>query len=165
MINEKRTVIIRDVELYWANLNPESPKAPFGTMQWDVQIRTRDKSAAEAMQKEYYLTMKKDSDDEGDYWKANIKRKATKNDGSKNTPPDVVNGNKQAIDGNTIGNGSKGNVMLFQYPYEVAGRKGVASMLSKVQVVDLKVYQPDSGTDFEVVEGSADAPSREAVDF
>jgi len=164
MINEKRTVIIRDVELYWANLNPESPKAPFGTMQWDVQIRTRDKAAAKEMQEKYYITMKKEEDDQGDYWKANLKRKAIKNDGGKNTPPDVVDGNKQAINGNTIGNGSKGNVMLFQYPYDVAGRKGVASMLSKVQVVDLKLYQPDSGTDFEVVEGSAPTEGA-AVDF
>jgi len=164
MINEKRTVIIRDVELYWANLNPESPKAPFGTMQWDVQIRTRDKAAAKEMQEKYYITMKKEEDEQGDYWKANLKRKAIKNDGGKNTPPDVVDGNKQAINGNTIGNGSKGNVMLFQYPYDVAGRKGVASMLSKVQVVDLKLYQPDSGTDFEVVEGSAPTGDA-AVDF
>jgi hypothetical protein len=165
MINEKRTVIIRDVELHWANLNPENPKAPFGTMQWDVQNRTRDKTAAKEMQEKYYLTMKKEEDEQGDYWKANIKRKAIKNDGGKNTPPDVVDGNKQSINGNSIGNGSVGNVMLFQYPYDVAGRKGVASMLSKVQVVDLKLYQPDSGTDFEIVEGSAAPAGDSAVDF
>jgi len=164
MIKEARTVIIRDVELHYPNLNPESPKSPFGTMQWDVQIRTRDKAAAKEMQEKYYITMKKEEDEQGDYWKANLKRKVVKRDGSKNTPPEVVDGNKQPISSINIGNGSVGNIMLFQYPYDTAGRKGVASMLSKVQVVDLKLYQPNSGTDFDVVEGSAPTEGA-AVDF
>jgi len=157
MINEKRTVIIRDAEMHWAKLG--KPVEPFGTLQWELQIRTRDKQAAEEWKKEYYLPVKTEEDDEGTYYKANLKRKAIKRDGERNTPPDVLDGNKQPIESDSIGNGSVGNIMLFQYPYDVAGRKGVASILSKVQVIDLKRYVPDSSTDFEIVEseGSEEA--------
>jgi len=153
MINEKRTVIIRDAEMHWAKLG--KPVEPFGTLQWELQIRTRDKKAAEEWKKEYYLPVKTEEDDEGTYYKANLKRKAIKKDGERNTPPDVLDGNKQPIENDSIGNGSVGNVMLFQYPYDVAGRKGVASILSKVQVIDLKRYVPDSSTDFEIVESES----------
>lgn len=104
-------------------------------------------------------------DDDGDevYWKANLKRKETNKDGNPLEPPVVVNGNKQPIDAGTIGNGSTGNLILFQYPYDVAGRKGVASQISRVQVIDYKVWTPNTAVDFDVV----DAPSNETaqVDF
>jgi len=67
------------------------------------------------------------------------------------------------MDGNKVGNGSVGNVMLFQYPYDVGGRKGVASILSKVQVTDLKEYTPNTGTDFDVIEGESEGDAQ--VDF
>jgi hypothetical protein len=53
--------------------------------------------------------------------------------------------------------------MLFQYPYDVGGRKGVASILSKVQVTDLKEYTPSTETDFDVI-GDAEAGESQ-VDF
>ncbi len=53
---------------------------------------------------------------------------------------------------------------LFQYPYEMAGRKGVSSMLSKVQVTELKEYKPTTETDFDVIEGG-DAAADGSVDF
>ena len=163
MINEKRTVIIRDAEMHWAKL--VKPVDPFGTLQWELQIRTRDKDTAKSWKNDFFLTVKQEDDDDGVYWKSNLKRKAIKKDGEKNTAPDVLDGSKQPIDGGTIGNGSVGNVMLFQYPYDVGGRKGVSSILSKVQVTDLKVYSPDTGTDFDII---GDAPSGEgdaSVDF
>ena len=54
--------------------------------------------------------------------------------------------------------------MLFQYPYDVAGRKGVSSILSKVQVTDLKVYTQDTSTDFDVIESTTDT-GEDKVDF
>jgi hypothetical protein len=161
MINEKRTVIIRDAEMHWAKL--DKPVEPFGTLQWELQIRTNDKKVADAWKKEYYLPVKSEEGDNGTYYKANVKRKAIKKDGERNTAPDVLDGNKQKIESGSIGNGSVGNVMLFQYPYDVAGRKGVASILSKVQVTDLKVYVPDSSTDFEIIE--SDSKEEATADF
>jgi len=109
------------------------------------------------------LPVKSEEGDNGTYYKANVKRKAIKKDGERNTAPDVLDGNKQKIESGSIGNGSVGNVMLFQYPYDVAGRKGVASILSKVQVTDLKVYVPDSSTDFEIIE--SDSKEEATADF
>ena len=162
MINEKRTVIIRDAELHWAKL--VKPVEPFGTLQWELQMRTADKDEAEKWKKEFYLTVKTEDGDDGTYYKANVKRKAIKKDGDQNTPPDVLDGAKKPIDGSNVGNGSIGNVMLFQFPYEMQGRKGVSSILSKVQVTDLKVYQNSNATDFDVIDG-AEESGEAAVDF
>jgi|VirMetMinimDraft_7_1064189.scaffolds.fasta_scaffold24687_3 hypothetical protein len=161
MISEKRTVIVRDVELYWAKL--VKPVEPFGTLQWELQMRTRDKDEAKKWKEDFYLNTKTEEDDEGVFYKTNVKRKALKKDGDQNTAPDVLDNAKAAIDGNKVGNGSTGNVMLFQYPYDVGGRKGVASILSKVQVTDLKEYTPSTETDFDVI-GDAEAGDSQ-VDF
>ena len=161
MISEKRTVIVRDVELYWAKL--VKPVEPFGTLQWELQMRTRDKAEAKKWKEDFYLNTKTEEDDEGVFYKTNVKRKALKKDGDQNTAPDVLDNAKAAIDGNKVGNGSTGNVMLFQYPYDVGGRKGVASILSKVQVTDLKEYTPSTETDFDVI-GDAEAGESQ-VDF
>jgi len=161
MISEKRTVIVRDVELYWAKL--VKPVEPFGTLQWELQMRTRDKAEAKKWKEDFYLNTKTEEDDEGVFYKTNVKRKALKKDGDQNTAPDVLDNAKVAIDGNKVGNGSTGNVMLFQYPYDVGGRKGVASILSKVQVTDLKEYTPSTETDFDVI-GDAEAGDSQ-VDF
>jgi hypothetical protein len=68
------------------------------------------------------------------------------------------------MDGNNIGNGTKVNVNLWQYEYEAPGRKGIATSLTAVQVVELKEYTPTAG--FEAIE-SVDAAevSKEAPVF
>jgi len=158
MINEKRTVIVKDVELHWAKL--ETPVDPFKTGEklWEVQIRTADEEVAKKWAKEYYINAKKD--DEG-FWKANVKRKELNGKGETNKAPDVLGRSNQPISASNIGNGSIGDLKLFQYPYDVAGRKGVASMLSAVRITDLKEYAPTSDVDFDVIdtpaEGSAQA--------
>ena len=158
MINEKRTVILKDVELHWAKL--DKPVDPFKTGErlWEVQIRTADEVIAKQWAKEYYINAKKD--DEG-FWKANVKRKELNGKGETNKAPDVLGRSNQPISASNIGNGSIGDLKLFQYPYDVAGRKGVASMLSAVRVTDLKEYAPTSDVDFDVIdtpaEGSAQA--------
>ena len=39
-----------------------------------------------------------------------------------------------------IGNGSTGNVVVYQYAYETAGRSGIASSLTAIQILSLKEY-------------------------
>ena len=161
MINEKRTEIIRNAELHWAKL--VKPVEPFGTLQWELQMRTRDKDEAKKWKEDFYLNVKTEEDDSGVFYKTNVKRKAIKKDGEPNDAPEVLDGAKKSMDGNKVGNCSIGNVMLFQYPYDVGGRKGVASILSKVQVTDLKEYTPNTGTDFDVIEGESEGDAQ--VDF
>jgi len=135
MIEEKRTVILSDVELHWAKL--DSPVDPFKTGEkvWEVQIRTDKEDVAKTWAKEYFINAKKD--DEG-FWKANIKRKELNRKGESNNPPIVLGRNNQPIPSSNIGNGSIGDLKLFQYPYNVAGRKGVSSMISSVKNKDIK---------------------------
>jgi hypothetical protein len=145
---EKRNYRIDNVELNWAKL--AKPVSPFGTLQWELQIATTDKALAKTLSEEHFNVKEKD----GKYVVA-LKRKAVKADGSENRPVTVMDGQKKALDPTIIGNGSIGNVQVFQYPYDTAGRKGVATTLSGVQVVKLVQYNPDN-SGFSVVEGADD---------
>lgn len=135
---EKRNYRIDNVELNWAKL--AKPVSPFGTLQWELQIATEDKALAEELRANHFNVKEKDGK-----FVVSLKRKAVKSDGTDNTPVRVVNAQLAEIDANTLGNGSRGNVIVFQYPYETAGRSGVASSLSGVQVTELVEYTPGTG--------------------
>ena len=86
-----------------------------------------------------------------------LKRNAKKRDGSDNGKVRVVGADKMPLSA-TIGNGSKGNVIVWQYPYSApGGRSGISGSLTAVQVTDLVEYNSGS-VDFDVV---ADAPASE----
>ena len=144
---EKRNYKIEGVELNWAKL--DTPVSPFGTLQWELQIATTDADKAAELKENHLNVKEKDGK-----FIVSLKRKAKKSDGSDNTPVRVVDGQLNEIKGGSIGNGSVGNVMVFQYPYEAVGRKGIASSLSGVQVTELVEYTPGTGG-FDVV-GSTD---------
>jgi len=155
MISEKRTVIVKDVDLFYTKV--DQPVKPFGTVRWELQMRTNDKSTADMWKKEYFLNIK---EIDGSY-AVNVHKNAVNKEGADVDPPQVVDKARSPIKGNNIGNGSKGNVKLFQYPYDVAGKKGVSSMLVGLQVVDLVPYEPDSSIDFEIL----DEPAKTGTDF
>lgn len=118
------TTIIRNVELHYPRL--VRPHSPFGAEVWDVQVRTSDEDTVEQL-KAAGVNMKAHTDG---YWHANVKRKT---EGSKgpNKPPVLVDGNKQPWDLDVnIGNGSIGNLKLFSYDYNTAGRSGRSAILS-----------------------------------
>lgn len=168
MIKESRTVIVNDVELFYVKMDADKPVEPFGQLQWELQMRTRDKEVAKSWKEDFYLTPKTDEDEKGIFYRVNVKKKAIKKDGTKADCPEAVDKNKQELDATTIGNESRGNVKLFQYPYDVAGRQGVATMLSAVQVTEYKKYTPkNGGTDFDII-GDDSEPviaGESAVDF
>ena len=84
-----------------------------------------------------------------------VKRKAIKADGSAMDPVRVVDAQKMPLARrSSIGNGSTGNVIVWQAPYNTAGRSGIANSLTAVQVTNLVEYTA-GGADFDVV----DAPS------
>jgi hypothetical protein len=152
---EKRNYRIDGVELNWAKLS--KPVSPFGTLQWELQIATADKSLADTLAKEHFNVKEKD----GKFVIA-LKRKAIKADGSQNKPVNVVDASNKELDPTIIGNGSTGNVIVFQYPYEVSGRKGIATTLSGVQVTNLVEYSPNT-SGFSAVEGADAGDDEEAV--
>ena len=128
------TDIIRNVEFYWANVY--KPHAPFGTEIFDIQIRTNDAKTVKQCES-LGINLKKH--DEG-YYFGNIKRKTVNAKGDAMEPPKVLNAAKEMMD-EPIGNGSKGNVIVFSYDYKVGGKKGRTAMLTALQVVDLVPYK------------------------
>lgn len=138
-----QTVIISNAELFFAKLDPAKPNASFNrdNPTWEVQIRTRDKAEAKSW-KEMNLRVQPKEDDDGIYYAANLKKKSKKRDGSDMAPVNVVAGDLSPVDPATIGNGSVGNLSVYQYEYNVNGSKGIASMLMGVQITTLNEYTP-----------------------
>jgi len=147
--------IIKEAQLYFCKLDPKRPNDKFDRENptWEVQIRTNDKKKAKEWE-DLKLKVNKDEDKQGKlYYKVNLKKKSKKRDGSDQEPVTVVGGDLTAIDPNTIGNGSIANIRIYQYEYDVAGRKGLASMLMAVQITELHKYEPKPREDdFEMSE-------------
>lgn len=147
--NEPRNVVLKDLELYWAKL--DKPVEPFGTPQWEIQVRFPKKRIKEM--EEYGKV--KETDTAGIY-SINFKKKAELKDGSPAKKVKVVDGKGEDLDPRTIGNGSKGAVKLMLKDYQIKGPKGNVTkegtqvMLIAVQVKDLIVYEPKgAGDDFD----------------
>jgi len=149
---------IENVELNWAKLDPSNPTEAFGNIQWELQIATDDAALAEDMRNHHLNVKEKD----GKYV-VQLKRKATKKDNTPSRPVVVVGADTSPLDPTIIGNGSRGNVVVYQYNYDVGGRKGIGSLLSAVQVVDLVRYNPTASTGFEVVSGNTTPDAEDAA--
>jgi len=146
--------ILNNVELFFAKLDPKKPNATFDANNptWEVQIRTRDKKVAKEW-KDLNINVKTDDDDDGVFYKANLKKKTKKANGEPQNPVKLLGGDLSDINPNTLGNGSIGNVRIYQYKYNVGGREGIASMLMAVQITTLKEYTPKPREDdFEMTE-------------
>ena len=137
MANDNKTVVVKGAELWWAKLNADKPVSPFGTPIWELQLRTRDKAEMKKW-KDEGLNVKTEDDDEGIYYRAQVKRKAIfEKTGEKMQPVVVVDAKLMPLEADTLGNGSVGNVQLRTRPYEVGGRKGISVELKAVQVTKL----------------------------
>ena len=147
--------IIKEAQLYFSKLDPKNPNGKFdpNNPTWEVQIRTNDKKKAKEWE-DLKLKVNKDEDKQGKlYYKVNLKKKSKKRDGSDQEPVTVVGGDLTPIDPKTIGNGSIANIRIYQYEYDIAGRKGLASMLMAVQITELHKYEPKPrDDDFEMSE-------------
>lgn len=155
MIEAPRNVLISDVEFNYVRV--DSPvKNPFGGPDaYEMQIATTDAAKAQEMRDAFLNVKEKDGK-----FVASLKRKAARADGSDNGKVRVVDANKAPFEAvRTIGNGSRGNVIVWQAPYDTMGRKGVSSSLTAIQVTDLEVYTPQASVDFDVVGGSEETPS------
>jgi hypothetical protein len=154
-----RSIILKDLTAKFCRISgTDAPVNPFGSKQWEMVIQTSDADKVQEL-KDLGLNVKQDKEDEKTF-NVNLKRKGIKADGNPNAPVKIVDSKLQPLEGNNIGNGSKVNVNLWQYEYEAPGRKGVATSLTAVQVVELVEYTPTAG--FEVVgEAPAEAKAEE----
>ena len=144
-MDKPRNYLISDVELNWARL--DTPTNPFGTEIYEIQIATTDKAKADELKANHFNVKERDGK-----FVVSLKRNAKKRDGSDNGKVRVVDSAKNPMS-SPIGNGSVGNVIVWQYPYENMGRKGISGSLTAVQVTELVEYNP-SGVDFDIVGGS-----------
>lgn len=152
-----RNFKIMDVELNWARL--DTPVNPFGTEQYELQIATTDKMKAEELRANHFNVKEKDGK-----FVVSLKRKAKKADGSDNGKVRVVNADLSPVENiRELGNGSTGNVIVFQYPYSAMGRSGVASSLTAVQVTDFQVYKSDAAADFDAIGEVAETANPEQL--
>jgi hypothetical protein len=137
--------IIRDCEIWFAKLDPKRPNAKYNKKNptWECQIRTASKEVKKAWEA-MNLSVKAVVPDEGDpYFRVNLRKKSIKEDGEAAGPVKVVNGGLDDIDPNTIGNGSIGNIRIFQYEYpkDDGKSKGIASVLMGIQITKHIVYK------------------------
>ena len=151
MIDAPRNLKIMDVELNWVKLDTPV-KTPFGHEQYEMQIATEDKDVAAKWKSDDLNVKEKDGK-----FTVSLKRKALRADGSDNGKVRVVDpGLNPVANVREIGNGSRGNVIVWQAPYDSYGRKGVSSSLTAVQITVFERYVP-TGVDFDPVE---EAPAK-----
>lgn len=143
--------ILQDVEIHFAKVDPKRPNAKYNKKNptWECQIRTESRE-----KRKEWLALGlpvKDviPDEEGmkPYYRVNLRKKSIKEkDGEPASPVDVIDGKKNPVDPNSIGNGSRGNIRIFQYEYtkdkENGGGKGTASVLMGIQLTKHVVYVP-----------------------
>lgn len=92
-----------------------------------------------------------------------LKRKEFRSNGDENGPVRVVDGNNQPLDPSIIGNGSKGNAIVYQMQYDTAGRKGIFNSLTAVQITDLVEYTGGANNmEFDIVGGGTVTPTESA---
>ena len=146
MLESTRNFMISDVELNWAKL--VSPVDPFQQgARYEMQIATTDATKAQEWKDNYLNVKEKDG-----VFTVQLKRMAERKDGSDNGKVRVVDANRAPFENvGSIGNGSRGNVIVSQFPYSYAGRKGVGTSLEAVQVTDYQEYTPENAMDFDIV--------------
>ena len=151
--------LLKNCELHYIKCDPKRPNASFNKKNptWEAQIRTTDleqKKEWDALGlKPKLLVGKEGEENEGEpiltadgkkQWRVNLKKKSITKDGTAASPVKIVNGSLEDIDPNSVGNGSTGNVRIYQYEFDQEGKKekGVASVLMAIQLKRHVVYIP-----------------------
>jgi hypothetical protein len=156
--------ILKNVALFYVKCNPKRPNKRLNpdNPTWEVQLRTTNKDQkkewdALGLKTHAVRTDPEDEESKIAYWRTNLRKRSIKaENGEKAGPVEVKDGKLRDLNPDTIGNGSIGNVRLFQYPYKKGD--GTASVLMGIQVTKLIKYEPKERdddfeeTDMEVVE-------------
>ena len=148
--------ILNNCEIYYIKCNPAKPSAKVTPERprWEVQVRTTDKAIKKHWESIGIKVKVVDPDDGAVYYKATFSKNAfkkVKKDGidvlEAATPVEVVDGELNPLDPDTIGNGSIGNVRVLPREYSFIdkdGKKmeGIQFTLMGVQVTRHLVYTP-----------------------
>jgi len=153
MSKQNASSVIRNVSFYYAKL--DKPVSPFGTDIYDMQVRF-PKERIEEMSAYGKVREVEDGN-----FAINITRKA-KNAKGQATPVRIVDTNKNPIT-DLIGNGSSGNIIVYQYDWAVSGRTGRKTVLIAVQVTDMIKYVPQEAVDFDILPNDMPKYSKEQV--
>jgi len=158
IIDAPRNYMIRNVQLNWAHL--DKPLNPFGKEQYEMQIATTDKKVADEWSANYLKVKEK----EGVY-SVGLTRKVLQYKGEPNGKVKVVTSDLKPLpEGVMIGNGSIGNVKIYQRPYnDIAGSSGTSNSLTAVQVTSLIVYEGNPDDNFVVIEESGTPTKTDSV--
>jgi len=155
MTTSNKTSIIRNVNFYYAKL--DKPVSPFGTEIFDLQVRFPKERIQEMS------AYGKVREVEDGNFAINITRKAKNAKGQK-TPVRIVDTDKNPVK-DLIGNGSSGNIIVYQYDWNVSGRSGTKTILIAVQVTNLIKYVPQTEVDFDILEPVANKEEPVSADF
>jgi len=141
--------IIKDVEIYWAKLDPKRPVPKYlkpTVKEWSLEIRTYDKAVSEQWKSEFHLRPKflEAADGGKPYYRAKLQKMAianTKDPEAKiGEPVEVVGPKLEAINPNTVGNGSIGDVMVHFRNWTFENKPGISADLRKVRIKKLVEY-------------------------
>lgn len=136
--------ILKDCELWFAKLDPKHPNRKFNKKNptWEVQIRTTNKEQKKQWELAGLSVKAVIPDDGPSYFRVNLRKKTIKADGEAASPVQVMTPRMEPVDPNTIGNGSIGNIRIFQYKFpREDGTQGVASVLMAIQLRKHVVYK------------------------
>jgi hypothetical protein len=145
--------VVRGVELFWVKCDIDNPDRyqGKGSAKWTVQFRVKTKKQKEELEKEYGFKFSPVEGEDGKLvYKSSISRFAFKADATgeenlkdPNEPVKVIGGNLAALDPNTVGNGSVGNIS-FYFKDDKSGRT-----LKGIQVTEYKVFERQDANEFE----------------
>lgn len=168
--------VLNDCELFYVKCDPARPNKAFDADRpsWEVQLRTTSPAKKDewiAVGFKPKLIVHKEGADEGmpvldeagnRQWRLNLNKKSITREGKASAPVEVVNGALQPIDPNTVGNGSIGNVRVYQY--ERQDKTGLASVLMGIQVTRHIIYTPKvRDDDFKTADYETVAPAVEGT--
>jgi hypothetical protein len=157
--------ILQNVRIFKMRCDPKRPSTFFDPEKptWSVQIRTTDPQQKaeweahgvkaklmiypEGHEREGEAMLTEDGKRE---WRATLRKRAKKQDGTDSPPVEVKGGNLIPLDPLTVGDGSVGNVRLFQYTYGKENK--TANVLVGVQIRKLRKVEPRVREDFEAAD-------------
>lgn len=162
--------ILKNVEIWFAKVDPKNPDRKFNKDgQWTCQIRTNNpeqKSEWAKLGLKPVLAIHKEGEEEGmplldkegkKQWRVSLSKRCKKASGEPAEHVKVVDGKLNDIDPRTIGNGSVGNIRIYQYDSKTEEGKKV-SMLMAIQLTKHKVYEPRDGENFDFEETEVIGP-------
>ena len=139
---------LQNVELHFVKCNPGRPSTKMdpNNPQWECQVRTTDLAVKDAWEAQGFkpkFQIPKGKGPADGFYRMNFSKRAFKKDGSEAKPVEVVTGNLQPLNPDTIGNGSVGNLrLLSRDALDRGGQPVKYYSLAGIQVTRLKPYTP-----------------------